>query len=141
MSMKKTLIFPALLGLLAINSGCASMVSDSTYPVQIKSSPSGKNFIVKNKSGEIIHAGVTPQIVVLKAGDGFFDGATYTVEFAAGNTQMIDSSLDPWYIGNIFSFGLVGFFIIDPATGAMWKLPESVNGGSYEASLNQTPNA
>lgn len=113
-------------------SGCASIVSDSTYPVQIKSSPSGKNFVVKNEAGERVHAGRTPQTVMLKAGAGFFDGATYEVEFSAGNTLTIDSSLDPWYFGNIIFGGLIGLIIVDPATGAMWKLPESVSATIYE---------
>ena len=122
------IILPALsLSLVAIAgfSGCASIVSKTTYPVSIKSFPPGEEFVVKNESGSTIHSGKTPQVVMLKAGDGFFDGATYKVEFEAGNVLVIDSSLDPWYFGNILFGGLIGMVIVDPATGAMWKLPES----------------
>jgi hypothetical protein len=37
-------------------------------------------------------------------------------------TVPIDFKLDGWYIGNIIFGGLIGFLIVDPATGAMWKL-------------------
>jgi hypothetical protein len=30
--------------------------------------------------------------------------------------------LDGWYIGNIVFGGLIGMLIVDPATGAMWKI-------------------
>ena len=35
--------------------------------------------------------------------------------------------MDGWYIGHILFGGLIGFLIIDPATGSMWKLNESVH--------------
>ena len=35
------------------------------------------------------------------------------------------ATLDGWYIGNIIFGGLLGILIIDPATGAMWRLDDS----------------
>lgn len=35
--------------------------------------------------------------------------------------------MDGWYIGNIFFGGLMGLLVIDPITGAMWKLPKIVS--------------
>jgi hypothetical protein len=68
---------------------------------------------------------------LLKAGNGFFVGATYSVQFEKegydGQSVLIDSKLDGWYVGNILFGGLVGLLIIDPATGAMWKLQESLS--------------
>lgn len=113
-------------------SGCASIVSKSTYPVRIKSTPvSSSFFTVRNESGEAVHSGRTPQTVMLKSGNGFFDGATYRVEFEEGNIVKIDSSLDPWYFGNILFGGLLGMVIVDPLTGAMWELPESATAYVY----------
>jgi len=44
-------------------------------------------------------------------------------------TTKIEGTMDGWYIGNLLFGGILGFLVIDPATGAMWKLPniESVN--------------
>ena len=40
---------------------------------------------------------------------------------------ILESEVDSWYFGNILFGGLIGMLIIDPATGAMWKLPENVS--------------
>lgn len=121
----KSSVSVLLSAVITLLSGCASIVSKTTYPVSITSSPPEEKFVIKNESGVTIHSGKTPQSVMLKSGNGFFDGASYTVEFAAGNILTINSSLDPWYFGNILFGGLIGMVIIDPATGAMWELPES----------------
>ena len=34
----------------------------------------------------------------------------------------IDTELDAWYFGNILLGGVIGMLIVDPATGAMYKL-------------------
>lgn len=133
--MKPPTLIPYLtLSAITLLSGCASIVSDSTYPVLIDSFPPEKSFVVKDENGKKVFSGKTPQTVMLDAGDGFFDGATYTVEFIAGNTILIDGSFDPWYFGNALfgTFGLIGFVIVDPATGAMWELPKSVSAIIYE---------
>ncbi len=36
----------------------------------------------------------------------------------------ITSRLDGWYFGNILLGGLLGMLIIDPLSGAMWKLDQ-----------------
>ena len=36
--------------------------------------------------------------------------------------------MDGWYIGNIVFGGLIGWLVVDPASGAMWKLQDSVHG-------------
>lgn len=127
--MKKALTLSAAAAILL--SGCASIVSDSQYPVSIQSSPSQAKFEVKDSTNRVVHTGVTPMTVTLDAGDGFFKKANYTVDFTAKNgkksTQTVSPTLDPWYFGNILFGGLIGLVIVDPATGAMYKLPEVVN--------------
>ncbi|WP_285260151.1 hypothetical protein [Halopseudomonas bauzanensis] len=112
-----------------ILSGCASIISDSHYPVSFTSQPAGATFSVRNESGVVVHQGVTPGTVTLKAGDGYFSGAHYTVAFSKegyeGQTNTISPSVDGWYVANILFGGVIGLLIIDPATGAMYKLPES----------------
>ncbi|MCM2330801.1 MAG: hypothetical protein NDI70_05835 [Pseudomonas sagittaria] len=112
--------------------GCASIISDSKYPVSITSEPSGANYEVRNEAGRPVHAGITPDQVTLEAGAGYFDGEYYTVSYTKDGhekaTSVVDTSIDGWYWGNLLFGGLIGFFAVDPATGAMYKLPESTQG-------------
>ncbi len=111
--------------------GCASIVSDSNYPVSIRSTPSEAKFLVENSKGEEIHSGRTPSTVSLAAGDGYFSSADYKVRFLKDGYEekvtILEADMDGWYIGNLLFGGPIGFLAIDPATGAMWKLPESVS--------------
>jgi hypothetical protein len=116
------------LALLATLTSCASIVSKSKYPVSIQSDPTGLEFDVVDKSGKTVHHGTTPQVVTLDADAGFFQRARYVVHFHKNVARETDaeltSSLDPWYFGNILFGGLIGLVIVDPLTGAMWKLPK-----------------
>ncbi|MDH0097583.1 hypothetical protein L1F06_005640 [Ectopseudomonas hydrolytica] len=112
-------------------SGCASIVSDSSYPVSVTSAPEGADFEIRNRSGKVVHTGMTPGTVSLRAGAGYFKGEQYTVSYKkdgyTSQVSTLDSSLDGWYWGNILFGGLIGLFAVDPATGAMFKLPESAS--------------
>ena len=111
-------------------SSCASIVSKRDYPVSINSNPSGCKVLVKKSDGTVLHQGVTPTTVVLSAGGGYFKPASYDLEFTrkGGGSQTIPvkAGLDGWYIGNVVFGGLIGFLIVDPLTGAMWKLEPTV---------------
>lgn len=119
------------LGAAVLTSGCASILSDSDYPLTISSSPSQAQFTVINENGQQVHVGQTPATLMLSAGNGFFNGQTYTIRVEkpgyAPAMVTVDSSLDGWYIGNLLFGGLIGMLIVDPATGAMWKLPASTS--------------
>jgi hypothetical protein len=122
--MKKLILAAAILA----STGCASIVSDSSYPVTL--SGDGVGYKIKKESGLVMASGTTPNTVSLKAGDGYFSGATYTIAFKSPCRQqnvILDSQMDGWYLGNLLFGGLIGFLIIDPATGAMFKLDEHVN--------------
>jgi hypothetical protein len=129
--MKTKTLKATLTGVTAIMmASCASIVSKSEYPVSLMSSPSGAKVQVK-KNGMIIHEGATPSTVTLSAASGFFTAAKYEVIFSKkGYPQQIiplTADIDGWYFGNILAGGLIGLLIVDPATGAMFKLPEGVN--------------
>ncbi|KAA6209276.1 hypothetical protein [Avibacterium paragallinarum] len=127
----KTLLKVAFLSSALALTGRATIVSDSKYPVLIKSEPSGAEFTIKNAKGEIISRGTTPHTVILKAGDGYFKKAQYTITFRKGksiSTVDVTPKVDGWYIGNLLFGGLVGLLIVDPITGAMYKLPAEVTG-------------
>jgi hypothetical protein len=91
--------------------------------------PTGANFIIKRDNGLSVSNGITPATVTLNSSAGYFTPAKYTVEFTRkGETQSIpiSASINGWYVGNLLFGGLIGFLIVDPATGAMWKLDDTV---------------
>ncbi len=119
-----------IIGVFLISS-CASIVSKSSYPVSITSSPDQAEFVITNKHGMQIHSGKTPSTVTLKSSCGFFQGEDYKITFNkdgySPNSATISSSMDGWYVGNLLFGGLIGILIVDPATGAMWKLPPAIS--------------
>ncbi|WP_371372806.1 hypothetical protein [Thalassotalea aquiviva] len=127
--MKKKLL--ALTLSMTILSGCSSIVSKSEYAVAINSVPEGSAFVITNRSGQKVESGVTPSTVTLKSSAGFFKGETYTVivkkDGYSDKNYTLTSTVDGWYFGNILVGGLIGMLIVDPATGAMYSLPERVD--------------
>lgn len=116
-------------GLLPTWCGCASIVSKSVYPVAIRSNPSSAEVTIVNRAGKEVYHGTTPATVQLKAGAGYFKGEDYTVIFEKPGYEnsegKIKRGLDGWYVlGNVFAGSLVGWLIVDPATGAMWTLKD-----------------
>lgn len=128
-TLKKRWVCILASGILA---SCASIVSKSQWPVNITSTPEGCVVKVFDKKGMQIFKGTTPTVITLKSSDGFFSGADYTVVFEKEGYEPLKmnlfSELNPWYIGNIAIGGLIGFLIVDPATGAMFRLPEHLHG-------------
>jgi len=126
-----TLKLSAIALSLTLVTGCSSIVSESMYPVSITSNPSQTNFVLQNKAGVTVHSGRTPETVTLNASSGFFKGETYKLTFKKAGyddkTVEIQSTIDGWYFGNILLGGFIGMLIIDPATGAMFKLPENAS--------------
>src|SRR5262245_23264800 len=107
---------------------CASIVSKSDWLVTLDSEPSGATITIRDEDGKIVDSGMTPMAAKLSSKDGFFTKADYDVEahlagYAESHTKL-SAQLNPWYFGNIIFGGLIGLFIVDPATGAMWKLKD-----------------
>jgi hypothetical protein len=118
----------------SILTGCASIVSDSKYPVTINSNPSGAMVTVRDKRGNDIRRITTPVTLMLPAGAGFFSSSKYYFQFEKDGyypyTTSLSASMDGWYVGN-FLVPFAGFFgivFVDPATGAMWKLNNNICG-------------
>lgn len=130
--MNKNLLISVLLGLLLVllfSSSCASIVSTSKYDVEFKTIPTNASVRIFNENGLEIASAQTPTTLKLKASNGFFRAATYRVVFSKEGYKdkqvFLDASLDPWYFGNLIFGSIVGFLIIDPASGAMWKIDET----------------
>lgn len=115
-----------LLFSLILLSGCASIVSKSSWPFTVDSNPPGALVTISNKAGKEIFIGRTPAAMKLKSGSGFFGKESYTIAFSLNGFETkkvtVDCRLNGWYFGNIIFGGLLGMLIIDPATGAMYKL-------------------
>ena len=128
-------------GLAVALTGCASILSDSTYPVVFDTDPSGAQMRITDEAGNVVFDGRGPTTLSLKSGDGYFSGARYTVAAdlnGQSTTATLTPSMDGWYVGNILFGGLIGLLIVDPITGAMYKLPErfvvDMDGGASEIS-------
>lgn len=158
MKTKTYLNFAALcIAVIFLFSGCASIVSKGIYPLSINSSPSAKVSVIDKKGVEVF-TGNTPTSVKLKAGAGFFGKAEYQVKLSCPGYEdkvvPVYFKLDGWYFGNILFGGLIGMLIVDPATGAMWKIdnanidetltPSATSMGTPELKIldiNQIPQA
>ena len=109
------------------------LVQGRPRTVQINSNPSGANFTVFDKEGKQVESRTTPATVRLDRCHGFFNGEDYKVAFESAGyypgEMHIHSKLNGWYFGNILAGGAIGFFFVDPLTGAMWNL--SPNGVTY----------
>lgn len=127
--------------------GCASIVSESVYSVNITSQPDDADITIVNKEGRVVYEGKTPALVDLRAGAGWFRKQDYVVTFNKDGyetqTAQIEQKYDKWYLyGNILVGGVVGWFIVDPITGAMWVLEDvdvnlQPNPGSYLPTENK----
>ncbi len=109
---------------------CATIVSKSSYPVSVKSNPSGLTYTITDRDGQVVANGKTPSSVTLPGKAGYFRGQDYKVEIkkegkVIGATNLY-ASINGWFWGNIVFGGAIGMFIVDPLTGAMWKLPAEV---------------
>ncbi len=123
----KKLLAAALV--VALGAGCASIIKGGgSQAVSIRSTPSEAHFKITDlKTGAVIVDSKTPNIVALNKSHGYFSGGHYqlTVEKPGFDTRMvdIDSNVNGWYVaGNLVFGGLIGWLLVDPATGAMWNL-------------------
>ena len=96
--------------------GCATVMSESRYPVDIQSNPTGAKFTIKDRDGREITQGTTPQKVTLEAGAGYFKKATYEITFEGKGfgkiTKTLETQLDGWYWGNFAFYFLIFYLLI-----------------------------
>ena len=110
--------------------GCATIVSKTSYPIFVHTDPTGVNISITDRRGKEVYIGTSPATIDLKSGAGFFVKARYELKLSApGFTDKIvtiEYKLNNWYFGNVIFRGLIGVLIVDPATGAMWKIKDPV---------------
>ncbi len=129
--MKKPIFLVLTVIVLVSLTSCASIVSDSTYPVSITSKPNEAKITISDSNNRIVYQGKTPALVSLEASTGFFQKASYIIRFEKegfdDSLYTLTSKVDGWYWGNLLIGGVLGMVIIDPLTGAMWKLDPNVS--------------
>ena len=119
--------------LLFMFSSCASIIKGGDQVMNIKTDPAQAKCVISNlRSGQEVANVTTPSATILKKGDGYFSKGSYKISCEKEGYEKKDVSLEGnlsgWYIGNIVFGGLIGWFIVDPITGAMWNLePENVD--------------
>lgn len=121
------LIFSLIIITVGISS-CATIFGKSKYPVSISSTPPAASIlIINNKKQDTVFRGTTPSIVKLKASNGYFQRATYTIKISAAGyseqTISLKATINGFYFGNLLIGGLLGMLVVDPLTGRMWVLP------------------
>ncbi|MBI4396438.1 MAG: hypothetical protein HY548_05040 [Elusimicrobia bacterium] len=120
----------------AVLSGCATIIGKGgPQMVVLSSDPDRAQVTVQDAAtGFVVYRGATPTQVYLLKRAGFFRGKSYVVTFQKPGYQSLQVPIhcrtNGWYVtGNLFFGGLIGWLIIDPASGAMWALsPEQVEG-------------
>ena len=124
--LSKSFVFMVMLAALT---SCASIVSHSSWPLNIVTSPEGAKVEITNRSGFVVYNGLTPATLSLKSGSDFFTKESYSIKLSMAGYQdriiPLECKINGWYFGNIFFGGLIGILVVDPATGAMYKLERS----------------
>ena len=123
-----------VLVVLALLSGCASVVKGGNQKIAVTSDPSGARVVVTDLRQNLeVQSGTTPFEATLARGAGWFKSARYKVTFERPGYQneevLLEGRPSGWYLaGNLFFTDLLGWLVVDPLTGAMWVLePQDLN--------------
>ena len=126
--------------ILTVLVSCATIMGKSSpETLNVRSAPDQANVVITDESGTKIFEGKTPTVVSLEKKKGYFSGKKYNVKISLSNyaeqNVTVDTRAGGWYIGgNLLFGGLIGWLIIDPATGAMWTLDTNEINVTLEAS-------
>lgn len=105
---------------------CASMFGKSSYPLYISAQPTGADINITDQKGQTVYDGQSPATVMLKSSSDYLKSATYNVAISypgyKAQNITVTSKINGWYWANIAFGGLIGMLIVDPLTGAMYKL-------------------
>lgn len=108
--------------------GCASILGEKSSDVLVTTNPSDALVSIKTSRGREVFRGSSPANARLKKKRGFFKPEDYTVTASKDGfydkSLSLDTGVSWWYAGNILVGGLIGWLLVDPATGAMWTVEE-----------------
>lgn len=124
----KKLKYLVILFVIALSgTSCASIFTRSVYPVDFNSDPQGAEVTVENRDGRVVFEGRTPATVMLESSAGYMRPERYRITYLQPGgepvTTWIDARIEGWYFANLLLGGWVGMLLVDPLTGAMWRIP------------------
>jgi hypothetical protein len=107
--------------------GCATIINGKTQTVNVVTTPPGAQVHIKSEDGSFETTAVTPAMVTLPRGTPYFHGYDFTVDVVkdgyAAQSDQLTHHVSGWYAGgNLLFGGLLGYLVVDPLTGSMWKL-------------------
>lgn len=127
--MKVFLKLMALCAVVVALNSCATIFGSATYPVSFNTTPEGAIITIVNRFNRTVFEGTSPTVVTLKSQASYMTKEEYKITIAKTGydtkTFYIYPQLDGWYIGNILLGGLIGMLIVDPISGAMFKIAET----------------
>ena len=111
--------------LVLLIANCASIVGSREETVTFTTNIEKANLKIRNAHNMLIYDGYAPVSLSLKKKESYFNGETYSIEVSKKGydsvEMLLDTRLSAWYVlGNLIFGGLIGYLIVDPATGAMW---------------------
>lgn len=125
----KKIIFPSIMlyCIIVFAVGCATIVTKRSWPLKINSTPTGATVVITNKKNIEVFRGTTPAATFLQAGAGYFKKQSYSVKLSLPGFKdkivRVSCKLSAWYLaGNLVFGGVIGWLIVDPLTGAMYRL-------------------
>lgn len=143
---KKTYVWKIMASLLVLPmlTSCASIIGKGgSETLNIRSVPDQANIVITDESGVKIFEGKSPTSLPLVKSKGYFSGKKYTVNIQKDGfdkqSVTVDTRASGWYIGgNLLFGGLIGWLIVDPATGAMWTLDTNEVNMTLQASTQSS---
>ncbi len=117
-----------------ILTGYAAIMSTDSHNLPVRSSPDDATITITDETEAEVYSGKTPMTVVLKKSNGnYFGKKSYKIVISkpgyGTQTIPIMTSANGWYMfGNLIFGGLIGYLIMDPLSGNMYKLsPENID--------------
>jgi hypothetical protein len=125
---KSTVTFVGCCSLIALLTGCASVLCGSQQKVALDSHPTGAEVLVYDSRGEIVFQKTTPCVAYLDRRErDNMESAKYTVLLKKDGfapTQFpLNGIINRAYFANVLTGGIG--FVVDPMLGAMWTLTPS----------------
>lgn len=123
----KTIVKSLLVILTAVSVvGCATIVSRSSWPLTVNTNPNGAQVEITDRNGLTVFKGSAPATVKLNSGAGFFVPQRYNIKISQEGYEekivTVSCTINGWYLGNVIFGGLIGLLIVDPLSGAMYRL-------------------
>ncbi len=120
----------AVVPLCLLLASCASIMKGGREELRVETGEQKATVTVFDENNAVMYSGEAPATIPLNTGDGYFGSKDYTVKITPEGQReqvvAVPTSLSWWYLlGNVFNAGL-GYFLVDPTTGAMWTLERNL---------------